>query len=46
MKVRVADAEGVLAMGLGCLLLGVWLVQFVVGWIDGRDKDEKGDGDG
>jgi len=45
-KVRVADAEGVLAMGLGCLLIGVWLTQTVADWADGRRKGGGGDAEG
>ena len=45
-KVKVADAEGVLAMGLGCLLIGVWLTQTVADWADGRRKGGGGDAKG
>jgi len=40
-KVKVAESDGVLLIGLGCLILGIWLVQFTVEWVEELRKTLK-----
>ena len=40
-KVEVAESDGVLLIGLGCLILGIWLVQFTVEWVEELRKNLK-----
>jgi len=44
-KLEVEDADGILLIGIGCLLLGIWLVQFVTEWMDELRKPPPPDDD-